>query len=171
MNTKILKSALKMSGNYYDRETNTLYMTRAFSKKSEYYGTDECTLLIKMEKQYPGIKTIVYKMRDNKAKLTYQLMEKFIAMMPDVEANLNEYKTVKKVSLAMANHYKYVLDWFQKKYPHYEVVIVVAEDGTIEWDAVKMLEKAKAEKVKPEKVKAEKIKPENYQETELCAAD
>lgn len=166
MNTKILKSALKMSGNYYDRETNILYVTRAFSKKSEYYGTDECTLLIKMEKRYPGIKTVVYKMRGNKAKLTYQMMEKFIVMMPDAESNLNEYKTVKKVSLAMANHYKYVFDWFQRKYPHYEEVTVEAEDGTIEWDAVKMLEKAKDEKTEDCDTQLE-----NYQEAELCAAD
>lgn len=54
-----LNAALKTAGHYYDFDTNILYITKAYLKKAETYGTPECNNLNGMMAKFPGMKMLL----------------------------------------------------------------------------------------------------------------
>ena len=145
MNNKIMAQALKVSGHYIDMNANTLTVTKAFYKKAEEYGSDECMKLLEIEKMFPTMKVEVYAPKRKSSPIPYDMMELFIRIMPDAEKNYTEYKRVKKMSNAYKSPYKFVSDWFTKTFPYHSELTAKNDKGEQVWDAVKMYAKAKEE--------------------------
>lgn len=69
------------------------------------------------------------------------LLELFITKMPGAEANFAEYESVRLKSKIARNPHKEVLDWFEKKFPYYQKLMVV-QDGDVIWNALDEYRKA-----------------------------
>lgn len=140
-----LNASLKTAGHYYDFDTNTLYVTKAYLKKAETYGTPECNSLNEMMEQFPGMKIEIHKKSRTNNAISYEMMEGFIRIMPQAEWRMKEYQRIKQVSLAYKSPYKFVCAWFEKQFPYYGKLTEHDENGTIKWDVVAMYEQAKNE--------------------------
>lgn len=147
MTTKIIVSALRSNGYYLDVANNTLYMTAPFEKKSNIYGTQEYKLVCEIMSQYPNVQISIQK-KSRKHTLSYDMMKEFISIMPDSETMLKEFERVQLMSHAYSSAYKYVENWFFKKYPHYGEFMVKGENDEVKWDVVALYKKAEEEKKK-----------------------
>lgn len=145
MNDKIMAQALKVAGHYIDVNANKLTVTKAFYKKAEEYGTDECMKLIEIEKMFPTMTVEVYAPKRKSSPISYEMMELFIRIMPDAENNYTEYCRIKKMSVAYKSPYKFVSDWFTKLFPYHAELTAKNDEGVQVWDAAKMYAKAKEE--------------------------
>lgn len=143
--TKTKNEALKNAGHYYDFDTNTLYVTKAYLNKAQTYGTSECDSLNAMMAQFPGMKIEIHKKNRTNNAISYEMMEGFIRIMPQAEWRMKEYQRIKQVSLAYKSPYKFVCAWFEKQFPYYGKLTAHDENGTIKWDAVAMYQQAAEE--------------------------
>ena len=91
-----LNASLKTAGHYYDFDTNTLYVTKAYLKKAETYGTPECNNLNEMMAQFPGMKIEIHKKTRTNNAISYEMMEGFIRIMPQAEWRMKEYQRIKQ---------------------------------------------------------------------------
>ena len=95
-NKKIVAAALKTAGHYIDVEANVLYITPVFNKKSQIYGTAECSRMNAILAAFPSM-TVKVQSKDRKNNaVTYAMMEDFIRIMPDAATNYAEYRTGRK---------------------------------------------------------------------------
>lgn len=154
MTTKIIASALRSNGYYLDVANNTLYTTAPFEKKSNIYGTQEYKLVCEIMSQYPNVQISIQK-KSRKHTLSYVMMKEFISIMPDSETMLKEFERVQLMSHAYSSAYKYVENWFFKKYPHYGEFMVKGENDEVKWDVVALYKKAAEQKQEAEKKAAE----------------
>ena len=107
----------------FDR--NTVIMNYKFAAAAVKYGTPENVLLKNIRNDFPGMAEVVVSGREQTAprhnhRLTYKNMEQYIGACSDSEALLAEFATVKAQSKASASPYKYVCDWFTKKFKDYK---------------------------------------------------
>ena len=150
MEKKILTAALKASGHYVDMAAFRLYVTPAFEKKASYYGTPECDIMNAILDAFPNMVVEIVKSNRKNNAITYDMMKKYITIMPDAAANLAEFDRVKKMSHAYRSAYQFVADWFEKKYPHYgEMLVKDEKTGEIKWDVLAQYEIAQEEAKKP----------------------
>ena len=141
MNKQIIKDSLKQSGHYVDIFNGILYVSKSFQTNANYYGTTEYHKMNEILALRPDMK-IELCAATRKKRLTYEMMEAFIRIMPDAEENYNEYCRVRKMSVAYKSAYKYVEEWFAKQFPYYGQFFV-EENGEAKWNAVAAFEKAK----------------------------
>ena len=141
MNKQIINAAIKQSGHYADTTNGTLYVSKSFQTNANYYGTTEYRKMNEILAVYPDMKIELYA-PTRKKRLTYEMMEAFIRIMPNAEENYKEYCRTRKMSVAFRSPYKYVEDWFAKQFPYYGESLV-EENGEAKWDAVKLYQKAK----------------------------
>ena len=107
---------MNRNGYFFDVNTKTLYMTKAFERKALQYGSEEFKLAKELRKMFPDIKTEI-KVRPSKAKpLTYKQMEAFIALLPTAQEDLKEMERQRKMSVAYKSPFRYMEKWFEKKY-------------------------------------------------------
>lgn len=141
MNKQIINAAMKQSGHYVDASNGILYVSKSFQTNANYYGTTEYHKMNEILAVYPDMKIEPYA-ATRKKRLTYELMEAFIRIMPDAEANYKEYCRIRKMSVAFRSAYKFVEDWFAKQFPYYGEFFV-EENGEAKWNVVAAFEKAK----------------------------
>ena len=114
---------------------NTVIMNKKFAAAAAEYGTVENITLYHIRNDFPGMKEVIVSGREcDKAKpnhrLTYENMEKHIAVYENADELMDVFKTVKAASLATASPYKYVADWFKLQFPDYKKSVVF-KDGTL----------------------------------------
>ena len=141
MNKQIINVAMKQSGHYADVINGILYVSKSFQTNANFYGTTEYRKMNEILAVYPDMKIELYA-PTRKKRLTYEMMEAFIRIMPDAEKNYTEYKRVRKMSVAYKSPYKFVEDWFAKQFPYYGQFFV-EENGEAKWNVVAAFEKAK----------------------------
>ena len=141
MNKQIINAAIKQSGHYADILNGVLYVSKSFQNNANYYGTTEYRKMNEILAVYPDMKIELYA-PTRKKRLTYEMMEAFIRIMPDAEKNFAEYRRVRKMSVAYKSPYKFVEDWFAKQFPYYGEFFV-EENGEAKWNVVAAFEKAK----------------------------
>ena len=141
MNKQIINAAIKQSGHYADILNGVLYVSKSFQTNANYYGTTEYRKMNEILAVYPDMKIELYA-PTRKKRLTYEMMEAFIRIMPDAEKNYTEYCRVRKMSVAYRSAYKFVEDWFAKQFPYYGEFFV-EENGEAKWNAVELYKKAK----------------------------
>lgn len=140
MDKQIINAAIKEAGHCVDHN-GILYVSKSFQNNANYYGTTEYRKMNEILAVYPDMKIELYA-ATRKKRLTYEMMEAFIRIMPDAEKNYNEYKRVRKMSVAYKSAYKFVEDWFAKQFPYYGEFFV-EENGEAKWNVVAAFEKAK----------------------------
>ena len=145
MTNKIIASALRSNGYYLDAANNILYMTAPYEKKSNIYGTTEYKNVCNILAQFPDVQFSIQK-KAAKRTVTYEMMEEFIKIMSDSVDMLEEFKRVKLMSHAYSSAYKYVENWFNKKYPAYSECMATDKDGNPKWDMVELYKKAEEKK-------------------------
>ena len=111
---------------------NTVIMNKKFAAAAAEYGTVENITLYHIRNDFPGMKEVVVSGREcDKAKpnhrLTYDNMEKHIAVYENADELMDVFKTVKAASLATASPYKYVADWFKAQFPDYNKPVVLKD--------------------------------------------
>ena len=116
-------------------DTNTVIMNYKFAAAAATYGTAENTLLKNIRSDFPGMKEVVVSGRVQTTakanlRLTYKNMEKHIRVYENAEDLLEVFETVKAASVALANPYKYVCDWFKAQFPDYKNAVVF-NDGKL----------------------------------------
>ena len=152
---KMLKTAVAKVGYFYDANTNTLYLSTAYNKKRLTYGSDEYKTVREFRSICPELNIEVVKRAPKKKPLSYDMMMKFIAILPTAEEDLKEMERQQKLSVAYKSPYKYMELWFNEKYPFHEEMLVKSDNGDVEWDAVALMRLADAQKKEKEAQKAE----------------
>lgn len=140
MDKQIINAAIKEAGHCVDHN-GTLYVSKSFQTNANYYGTTEYRKMNEILAVYPDMKIELYA-PTRKKRLTYEMMEAFIRIMPDAAKNYTEYCRVRKMSVAYKSAYKFVEDWFAKQFPYYGEFFV-EENGEAKWNVVAAFEKAK----------------------------
>ena len=111
---------------------NTVIMNKKFAAAAAKYGTVENITLNHLRNHFPGMKEVIVSGREcDKAKpnhrLTYENMEKHIAVYENADELMDVFKTVKAASLTTASPYKYVTDWFKAQFPDYNKPVVLKD--------------------------------------------
>lgn len=145
---KMMESALKMNGYYFDFDTKVLTATKEFAEKAGDIDSPECAKFLALRNRFPGVTMKVCEMKSGKKKLTYPLMLKYIARMPNGVELVKEYERVKLMSQSQKSPYKYVCKWFEAKFPNYDKALIFDEQGNVDWAAV--MKKEDAEDLKSE---------------------
>ena len=140
MDKQIINAAIKEAGHCVDHN-GILYVSKSFQTNANYYGTTEYRKMNEILAVYPDMKIELYA-PTRKKRLTYELMEAFIRIMPNAEENFAAYTRVRKMSVAYKSPYKFVEDWFAKQFPYYGEFFV-EENGEAKWNVVAAFEKAK----------------------------
>lgn len=142
----IMESALKKDNYYFDYNTNTLYVTKAFDKKASQYNSAECNTIMSLRQMFSNLTIQIAeapksnKKSSNKSSnketnkhLSYDLMFKYIVRMPNALVLLKEYENVRLMSKCQKSPYKYVCNWFEVKFPNYGKMLNFDEKGELVW--------------------------------------
>lgn len=119
----------------FDAVSRTLTITSKFAEMMNNPTSDEYQLVAQFQKDFPGLRIAKRTHRTptryntksgetynrNQFKdLTYDRMEKFMRVLPQGEAYLTEYETVKAFAeVVKHNGYPIVRSWFIEQFPHY----------------------------------------------------
>lgn len=132
---KNMKAVMNKTGYYFDVESNTLYMTKAFERKTLQYGSPEFKTVREIQNLFPDACIEVCTRASKTKPLTYEMMKKFICLLPSAEEDLKEMERKQKMSVAYKSPYKFMEDWFNAKYPHHKELQVKDEKtGEVKWD-------------------------------------
>lgn len=134
---KYMKNGLAKNGYFYDIESNTLYMTKAFDNKAHHYGSEEYKLVRDLRQKFPDMNTEIRARKTKNDRIPYTKMMEFIKLLPTAEADLKKMERQKKLSLAYKSPYKYMELWFNEKYPYHAEYLVKNDEGEIVWDVAK----------------------------------
>ena len=148
---KLITSAVAKNGSYFDPNTNTLYMSNAYNKKRLNYGSDEYKAVRELRTLIPDLKIEIVTRAPKKKPLSYDMMKKFIMLLPTAEADLKEMECQQKMSVSYKSPYKYMELWFNEKYPFHKELLV----SDSEWDVVSLMRLADAQKKEKEAAPAE----------------
>ena len=153
MDKQIINAAIREAGHCVDHN-GILYVSKSFQTNANFYGTTEYRKMNEILAVYPDMKIELYA-PTRKKRLTYEMKEAFIRIMPDAEENFAAYTRVRKMSVAYKSPYKYMELWFNEKYPFHKEIQVEKENGDVEWDVVALMRLADAQKKEKEAQKAE----------------
>ena len=105
--------------------TKTLTVTKAFAEEAINPESDASRIIANCRAVCPNLR-IAYRTHkpsktSNPAKgMTYDRMERYISAFADGAEALAEFEKIKEFSLSQSNSYKYVYDWFVKRFPNYK---------------------------------------------------
>ena len=119
----------------FDAVSRTLTITAKFAEMMNAPTSEEYQLVAQFQKDFPGLRIAKRTHRTptryntksgetynrNQFKdLTYDRMEKFMRVLPQGEAYLTQYETVKAFAeVVKHNGYPIVRSWFIEQFPHY----------------------------------------------------
>lgn len=105
--------------------TKTLTVTKAFAEAAFIANSEASKIIANCHALCPDLR-IAYRTHkssktSNPAKgMTYDRMERYISAFADGAEALAEFEKVKEFSLSQSNRYKYVHDWFVRRFPNYK---------------------------------------------------
>lgn len=141
---KMMKAAVARVGYFFDANTNTLYLSTSYNKKRLTYGSDEYKTVREFRSICPDLTIEIVKRAPKKKPLSYEMMKKFISILPTSEEDLKEMERQQKLSVAYKSPFKYMELWFNEKYPFHKEIQVEKENGDVEWDVVALMRQAEA---------------------------
>ena len=101
-----------------DFTTNTVTVTKKFLEAAQMIGTIEFDTMMKIREMGMTIITKAPAKKKN-TKLTYDKMQKYIALLDESEKYQKEFAAVLVESKAYDASYAYVLKWFKNTFPSY----------------------------------------------------
>lgn len=125
-----------VKGYRVDFGTNSLIVNLKFNEASNKYGSPEYELVKKIREDFPTLKTIVKKGREQKAahsrrRLTYANMKKHMEAYENSDELLTVFERVKMLSKPLASPYAYVADWFEAQFKDYKNVNESAKNNVV----------------------------------------
>ena len=100
-----------------DFTTNTVTVTKKFLEAASMIGTTEFNTMMQLRQM--NLTIVTKAPAKKKAKLTYDKMKKYIALLDEAEKYQTEFDVVLNESKAYDASYAYVLKWFKKTFPNY----------------------------------------------------
>lgn len=100
-----------------DFTTNTVTVTKKFLEAASMIGTTEFNTMMQLRQM--NLTIVTKAPAKKKAKLTYDKMKKYIALLDEAEKYQKEFDAVLVESKAYDSAYAYVLKWFKKTFPSY----------------------------------------------------
>ena len=152
--TTTMKTAMNKNGYYYDMDTNTLHITKAFDRKRLTYGSEEYKIVRELKSYCEGLEIEVHSRATKEKPLSYEMMKKFIRILPTAKADLEEMERQQKMSVAFKSPYKFMERWFNEKYPYYKEMLVKSDNGEVEWNVLALIRQAKEQVEKAAKEEA-----------------
>lgn len=135
VNVSVKAAALKKDGYFFDHSINTLYVTKAFSKKASDPMGSECAMILRLRAIFPELVIEIAEAAKTKSTaLTYDLMMKYIARTPNALDTLKELERVRLMSKCQKSPYKFVRTWFEEKFPNYDKMLQFDENGEVIWN-------------------------------------
>ena len=135
VNVSVKAAALKKDGYFFDHSINTLYVTKAFSKKASDPMGSECAMILRLRAIFPELVIEIAEATKTKsAALTYDLMMKYIARTPNALESLKELERVRLMSKCQKSPYKFVRTWFEEKFLNYDKMLQFDENGEVIWN-------------------------------------
>jgi len=118
-----------MQKNYYiDFQKNIITVSRSFFDEAA-RDTDSPAHQKMMELRALGMSIkLATKKRGKKGHMSYDKMQKFIDCLSDAKVYRDEFDAVRKVSKGQKNPYRYVLNWFEHRFPNYDGIPEFDED-------------------------------------------
>ena len=114
------KIVIPSSGYYFDWQTHTLHMTYRFSVKANDMTKDEFQTYERFLNRFPDMRVIVEDPKKRKTShIPYSKMILYISYQENGKALLAEFNDIRQKSLAYKNPYKYVYDWFTRKFSEF----------------------------------------------------
>ena len=108
---------------FIDFANNVIVITRKFRDAASQMGTKEYETMMKLKEHGMPIEVKAGLERKKKAStLSYAKMLKHISCLADAEAYLEEFEAVRKLSTGEVNPYRYVLQWYEAKFPNHAAV-------------------------------------------------
>ena len=112
-----------MKSNIVLSENGNLVATKKFLNNAKYFGTPEYYELRKAMADNPNCKVVARTIRRNPEKktykgLTYENMLTFISAVEPTAAL--EFEFAKKRSVVQRNSYRWMVKWFEARFPYYE---------------------------------------------------
>lgn len=125
-----------VKGYRVDFRTNSLIVNLKFNEASNKYGSPEYELVKKIREDFPTLKTIVKKGREQKSahsrrRLTYANMKKHMEAYENSDELLTVFERVKMLSKPLASPYAYVADWFEAQFKDYKNVNESAKNNVV----------------------------------------
>lgn len=105
--------------------TKTLTVTKAFAEAALIANSEASKIIANCHALCPNLRIAYRTHKSSKTSnptkgMTYDRMERYISAFADGAEALAEFEKVKEFSLSQSNRYKYVHDWFVKRFPNYK---------------------------------------------------
>lgn len=108
---------------FIDFARNVIVVTRKFRNAASQMDTDEYKTMMKLKEHGMPIEVQAAPERKKRAAtLSYAKMLKHISCLTDAETYRAEFEAVREASLGEVNPYRYVLNWYEKKFPNHAAV-------------------------------------------------
>ena len=105
---------------FIDFARNVIVVTRKFRNAASQMDTDEYKTMMKLKEHGMPIEVQAAPERKKRAAtLSYAKMLKHISCLADAETYMAEFEVIRQASLGEINPYRYVLNWYEKKFPNH----------------------------------------------------
>ena len=128
-----MKSAKKVAPYFYNHETNTLQVTKAFLKAAGNLYTPEYRIIQAYRNDHPTMIISTGEARKGTARIAYAQMKEYITALDKSGKMLEQFETVKLLSKIQPSPYNYVKCWFKETYPQYAENVKTGEDGKLRY--------------------------------------
>ena len=105
-----------------DFTNNVLTISENFNKKAMVPNSDEYKTLLVLKKDFPGLQIVIKpapKRKNASARLTYDMMVKYLSCQSDAERLLLMFNQIREHSTSQRTPYLYVKNWFLEQFPDY----------------------------------------------------
>ena len=126
-----MKSAKKVAPYFYNHETNTLQVTKAFLKAAGNLYTPEYRIIQAYRNDHPTMIISTGEARKGTARIAYAQMKEYITALDKSGKMLEQFETVKLLSKIQPSPYNYVKCWFAETYPNYKEALKTDADGKL----------------------------------------
>ena len=109
-----------MKSYFIDFEKNEITVTRRFFEEAARdIDSTAHKKMLELRSLGMAIKAESRKVRKGVACLSYEKMRYYIECLVDAETYMDEFEAVRKVSRGQKNPYRYVLYWFENRFPNH----------------------------------------------------
>jgi len=111
--------------------TNTIVVSKKFSRNASKIGTDEFKTMMQLRELNMEIVEQVEAKRKPVHRATYKQMRAYLSCLEEAERWLKEFEVVRMASKEKANPYQHVCGWYEKNFPNHDDYPELDENGKI----------------------------------------
>lgn len=109
-----------MNSYFMDFQANQIRVSRSFFlQAATNTDCDAYRKMIELRALGMPIKVVATRKSKGPKSLSYDKMRKHIACLTDADTYFKEFEAVRKVSKGQKNPYRYVLNWFEARFPNH----------------------------------------------------